>query len=107
MSPNPRLSQSATCTPRAAGSSRSWRDKQCFLTRDIEGPTSPFNWPRLTMAGLARKVFATSSVGRETRAAIESAAQADDTALGLVELALVISMFFGSRTGTCQQKSSD
>jgi len=38
------------------------------------------------MAGLARKVFATSSVGRETRAAIEAAAQADDTALGLVEL---------------------
>ena len=46
----------------------------------------PFNWPRLSLAGLARKVFATSSVGCETRAAIEAAAQADDTALGLVEL---------------------
>jgi len=40
-----------------------------FSTRDHRRTEVTFNWPRLTLAGLAQRVFATSSVGRGTRAA--------------------------------------
>ena len=73
MSPNLRLSQCATCTPRAAVRQFSIAAEALLNPRS---PTSPSRFTPAPCRSLARKMSATPSVKRDTRAAIWAAAQA-------------------------------